>query len=144
TIFTASVAQFDHMQAYLIAVRSDFSGPKWAASLQNRLNDGCGVLVPIGPNNSTPNACRAGANAGVDPTTNAPGSGVIFDQASSSPTALPDGSVIFGAITNYNGFRGHLFKFDALGNFVNAYDFGWDSTAAVYAHGGTYSIVIKD
>jgi len=144
TIFTVSTAHLDGMQAYLVAVKSDFSGAKWAASLQNRLNDGCGVLVPIGPTNSTPNACRVGSNMGVDPTTNAAGSGVVLDLASSSPTALPDGSVIFGAITNYNGFRGHLFKFDALGNFVNAYDFGWDSTAAVYPHGGTYSIVLKD
>jgi hypothetical protein len=144
TIFTVSTAHFDGMQAYVVAVKSDFSGAKWVASLQNRLQDGCGVLVPIGPSNTTPNACRVGANAGVDPTTNAFGSGVILDEASSSPTALPDGSVIFGAMTNYNGARGHLFKFDAAGNFSGAYDFGWDSTAAVYSHGGTYSIVLKD
>jgi Viral BACON domain len=144
TIFTASRAQLDGMQAYLIAVKSDFSGPKWAASLQNRLNDGCGVLVPIGPTNSTPNACRVGATAGVDPTTNAPGSGVILDEASSSPVVLPDGSVIFGAITNYNAQRGHMFKFDSQGDFQGAYDFGWDSTPAVYSHGATYSIVLKD
>jgi hypothetical protein len=144
TVYTVSRAQFNGMQAYLIAVKSDFSGPKWAASLQNLLNDGCGVLVPIGPTNSTPNACRLGATLGVDPTTNAPGSGVIIDQASSSPTILPDGSVIFGAITNYNGFRGHMFKFNSAGNFTGAYDFGWDSTPAVYSHGGTYSIVLKD
>jgi len=145
TIFTASRAHFDGMQAYLIAVKSDFSGAKWAASLQLLLNDGCGVLVPIGSSaNNTPNACRFGANVGVDPTTNALGSGSILDIASSSPTALPDGSVIFGAMTNYNAFRGHLFKFDASGVFTGAYDFGWDSTAAVYSHGGTYSIVLKD
>jgi hypothetical protein len=144
TIFTVSVAQLDNMEAYLVAVKPDFSGPKWAASLQNRLHDGCGTLVPIGPTNSTPNACRVGTTPGVDPTTNAPGSGVILDQASSSPTALPDGSVVFGAITNYNGFRGHLFKFDSTGNFSGAYDFGWDSTPAVYPHGATYSIITKD
>jgi Viral BACON domain len=144
TIFTASRAHFDGMQAYLIAVKSDFSGAKWVASLQNRLNDGCGTIVPIATNNSTPNSCRPGTTPGVDPTTNAPGSGVIIDQASSSPTALPDGSVIFGAITNYNGFRGHMFKFSSAGVFSGAYDFGWDSTPAVYSHAGTYSIVLKD
>ena len=112
TIYTVSRAHFDSMQAYLIAVKSDFSGAKWVASLQNLLNDGCGTIVPIGPTNYTPNACRVGANPGVDPTTNAPGSGVLIDLASSSPV-LPDGSVIFGAITNYNGFRGHMFKFDS-------------------------------
>jgi Viral BACON domain len=144
TIFTASRAHFDGMQAYLIAVKPDFSGAKWAASLQNLLSDGCGVLVPIGPNDNTPNACRVGSTPGVDPTTNALGSGLIFDLGTSSPTALPDGSVIFGALTNYNGFRGHLFKFDSTGAFLGAYDFGWDSTAAAYSHDGTYSIVIKD
>jgi hypothetical protein len=144
TVFTASRAHFDSMQAYLIAVKSDLSGTKWVASLQNLLSDGCGTIVPIGPNNSTPNACRVGATPGVDPTTNAPGSGVIIDFASSSPTVLPDGSVVFGAITNYNGFRGHLFKFDTNGNFTGAYDFGWDSTPAVYSQGATYSIVLKD
>ena len=35
-------------------------------------------------------------------------------------------------------------KFDSLGNFQGAFDFGWDSTPAIYVHGGTYSIVIKD
>jgi hypothetical protein len=148
TIYTASRAHFDSMQAYVIAVKSDFSGTKWVAPLQNLLNDGCGTgpafLVQIGPNNNTPNACRIGATVGVDPTTNAPGSGVIIDFASSSPTALPDGSVIFGAITNYNGFRGHMFKFNSTGTFTGTYDFGWDSTPAVYSHGGTYSIVLKD
>ncbi len=144
TIFTVSRAHFDNMQAYLVAVKSDFSGPKWVASLQHLLNDGCGTIVPIGPTNSTPNACRVGATPGVDPTTNAPGSGVVIDLASSSPTALPDGSVIFGAITNYNGFRGHMFKFNSIGTFTGAYDFGWDSTPGVYSHGGTYSIVLKD
>jgi BACON domain-containing protein len=144
TIYTASRAQLDGLQAYLIAVKSDFSGPRWAAPLQNRLNDGCGVLVPMGPTNSTPNACRLGATMGVDPTTNAPGSGQIFDESSSSPVVLPDGSVIFGALTSYNAQRGHMFKFDSAGNFQGAYDFGWDSTPAVYSHHGTYSIVLKD
>src|SRR5262249_40918070 len=33
---------------------------------------------------------------------------------------------------------------DAQGSFAAAYNFGWDSTPAVYPHDGTYSIVIKD
>lgn len=52
--------------------------------------------------------------------------------------------MIFGALTNYNPFREHLFKFDSSGNFLGAYDFGRDSTAAAYPHHGTYSIVRKD
>lgn len=143
TIYTVSMSHFDGLSAYLVAVNPNMT-PKWAASLQNRLSDGCGVIVPIGANNNTPNACRVGSNQGVDPTTNAKGSGQVIDQASSSPTVLPDGTVVYGAITNYNADRGHLFHFDAAGNYLGAYDFGWDSTPAVYTHDGTFSIVLKD
>jgi hypothetical protein len=70
--------------------------------------------------------------------------GAFVDLASSSLTVLPDGSVVFGALDNYNFSRGHLFHFDATGKFLNAFDFGWDSTPAAYAHNGTFSLVIKD
>jgi hypothetical protein len=143
TIYTVSRAHFDPMVSYLVAVNPDLS-PKWQASMQNLLQDGCGVLLPIASNSTTPNSCSAGTTVGVDPTTNLPGSGQVYDQASSTPTVLPDGSILFGALDNYNYSRGHLFKFDSSGVFQNAYTFGWDSTPAVYSHGGTYSIVIKD
>jgi hypothetical protein len=133
------------MVAYLVAVNPDLT-LKWTASLQNRLTDGCGVLLPIAAQgvNNTPNSCRYGTTVGVDPTTNSFGSGVVVDSASSSPTVLPDGSVLFGAIDNYNYSRGHLLHFDSAGNYLNAYTFGWDTTPAVYEHGDTYSIVLKD
>jgi hypothetical protein len=145
TIFTASRAHFNARTTFMIAVNPDLT-LKWAASMQHQLHDGCGVLVAIAPLNdpNQPNACRNGTTLGVDPTTNAFGSAEIIDVASSSPTALPDGSVIFGAITAYNAERGHVFKFDSRGNFTGAFDFGWDSTPAVWQHNGTYSIVIKD
>jgi hypothetical protein len=145
TIYTVSVAHFDSMAAYLIAVNSDLT-PKWAATMQNRLTDGCGALLPIAASGVTSlaNSCRFGTTQGVDPTTNAPGSATVSDDASSSPTILPDGSVVFGATDNYNFSRGHLFHFDAQGNYLNAFPFGWDSTPAAYAHDGTYSLVIKD
>ncbi|HWW94002.1 MAG TPA: hypothetical protein VN375_11580 [Vicinamibacteria bacterium] len=143
TIYTVSRAHFDAAVAYLLAVNPDLS-PRWQATLERRLSDGCGVIVPIGSAAGEPNSCRAGTRPGVDPTTNDRGSGSVIDQASSSPAVLPDGSVVFGAITNYNASRGHLFKFDPLGQFLGAFDFGWDSTPAVYVHDGTYSIVVKD
>ena len=146
TIYTVSLAHFDSMVAYLVAVNPDLT-PKWASTLQNRLSDGCGTLLPIAPKGVTdePNSCRYGTTPGVDPTTNANGSGFVPDSASSTPTVLPDGSVIFGAVDNYNYSRGHLFHFDAQGNYLNNYTFGWDSTAAVYTHDdSTFSIVIKD
>jgi len=52
--------------------------------------------------------------------------------------------VIYGAYTRYGFNRGHMFRFDMNGNFVAAFNFGWDSTPAIYPHNGTYSIVIKD
>ena len=145
TIYTVLVAHFDNMVAYLVAVNPDLT-PKWASTLQNRLTDGCGVLLPIaGPGvTDLPNSCRFGTTVGVDPTTNAKGSGIVPDIASSSPTVLPDGSVIFGATDNYNYGRGHLFHFGAQGNYLNAFTFGWDSTPGVYKHDGTYSIIVKD
>ena len=120
TIYIGSVAHFNSGQAYVVAVNSNMT-PKWAAAMQSLLTDACGGAPP----------CILGT-------------GLIIDLASSSPTVVPDGSVLFGAFTDYNGERGHLLKFDSLGNFQGAFDFGWDSTPAIYVHGGTYSIVIKD
>src|SRR5271167_3962995 len=124
TVYTVSVAHFDSQVAYMIAVNPDLT-PKWASSLQYRLTDGCGVLLPIAPRgvNNEPNSCRFGSAVGVDPTTNAKGSGSVIDESSSTPTVLPNGSVLFGATDNYNYSRGHLFHFDAQGNYLNAYTF---------------------
>jgi hypothetical protein len=143
TIYTVSRAHFNSVTSYLVAVNPNLT-PKWAASMQHILHDGCGVIVPIANNTSTPNSCRPGTTFGVDPTTNDFGSINVTDLGSSSPMVLPDGAVLYGGLTNYNGQRGHTVKFDAAGNFTGSYDFGWDSTPAVYPHGGTYSIVIKD
>lgn len=144
TIFTASFAHFNEMQSYLVAINSKDLTTKWASSLQNLFHDGCGVTLLIAAPGVTnqPQSCRNRATPGVDPTTNAPGSGIIFDTTSSSPTVLPDGSVLFGVNGEYN--QGHLMKFDARGNFLGSYTFGFDETPAVYRHDDTYSIVIKD
>ena len=139
TIYTVSRAHFVTRYNFLIAVNPDLT-PKWSASLRNRLNDGCGVLLPIGG----PGGCRAGAHLGVDPEVNESGPGRILDDGSSSPTVAPDGSVLFGTFTRYNWAQGHLMKFSSAGQFQGAYEFGWDLTPGIYSHGGTYSIVIKD
>ena len=142
TVFTVSRAHsgIGANYAYMVALRPDLT-LAWAASLRGRLQDGCGVLVPYGSGASN---CRGGATPGVDPNTNLPPAGNVTDASSSSPTALPDGGVLYGAYTGYNGARGHTMKFDASGQFAGAFDFGWDSTPAVHAHDGTYSIVLKD
>lgn len=142
TIYTVSRAHFSDRYAYLVAVDPATLATRWAASLRDRLHDGCGVLLPA---NGEPGGCRAGAAAGVDPSTNRPGAGRVSDQATSSPVALPDGSVIYGAYTRYNWSRGHLMRFDATGAFLAAYHFGWDVTPAVRpGAGGRWSVITKD
>jgi hypothetical protein len=68
----------------------------------------------------------------------------VSDQGSSVPVALPDGAVLYGGFTAYNGARGHLVKVSPTGQLMGTYDFGWDVTPAVWRHGDTYSIVTKD
>ena len=145
TVYTASIGHFDSYESYIIAVNPDLT-PKWDSPMQNILTDGCGVILPIAPKGVTnlPNSCRYGTAVGVDPTTNAKGTVNLSDLASSTPVALPDGSVVLGALDNYNFGRGHLVHFDAQGHYLNSFGFGWDSTPAVYQHDGTWSLVIKD
>jgi hypothetical protein len=140
--------------SYVAAVNPNLT-LKWATSLTHTLNDGCGVLIPIGTVDPPPTGpydlatfkgkCRHGANFGVDPGTNTAGSGRINDAGTSSPVVLPDGSIYFGAWGRYNVSRGHAFKLRGSdGALLATYDFGWDDTQAVFQHGGTYSIVTKD
>jgi hypothetical protein len=140
TVYTVSRAHFNGRYGYLVAVHPDLT-PAWSSSLRNVLGDGCDVGLPP---NGTPGGCRAGSARGVDPATNDLPAGRVSDLSSSSPVVLPDGAVLYGAVTSYNYSRGHLFKFDSAGRAVATYDFGWDITPAVFRHDGTYSILLKD
>src|SRR5215470_1143517 len=140
TIFTGSHAAANQNYSYVIAVNRDLT-PRWSASLRERVFDGCGVLYPYGDDPFE--NCREGADFGVDPQTNLAPALQVSDTSSSSPVALPDGGMVYGAIDDYWG-QGKLVKFDADGHFAGSYTFGWDSTPAIYRHGGNYSIVIKD
>ncbi len=132
----------------IAAVNPDLT-PRWWTSLRDRLNDGCnndqgtfpGALLPA---NGTPGGCRLGTTPGVDPAQNTRPAGRILDDASSSITVAPDGTILYGAYTRYDFARGHLMHFDASGGYLGSYSFGWDSTPAIYQHDGTYSVVIKD
>lgn len=144
TIFTVSRAHGSSQDSFVVALNPDLS-TKWVASLRGILNDGCGVNVPLdGDADMHKYDCRPGTTMGVDPHTGELPAGRIIDQSSSSPVALPDGGVLYGAYTAYNGERGHLFKLDAAGKPAGLYDFGWDYTPAVWQHAGSYSIVVKD
>jgi hypothetical protein len=145
TIYTISKAHLVSRYNYLLAVNPNMTG-KWAASFRGRLNDGCGVSFPIGnPGGAGANGgCAAGATFGVDPGTNEPPPARVLDDSSSSPTIAPDGSIFYGAYTAYNFAQGHMLHFSANGDFLNAFNFGWDNTPAIYPHGGTYSVIFKN
>ncbi|MCU1279656.1 MAG: hypothetical protein JWM53_3202 [bacterium] len=145
TLFTVSRAHHSDRDGFVLAVDSDLH-PKWAASLGGILSDGCGVNVEaIGDPTADPyQQCSSQARHGVDPATNDLPIGRILDDSSSSPVALPDGGVLYGAFALYDGARGHLFKLAADGTPAGTYDFGWDYTPAIWQHGTTYSVVIKD
>ena len=139
TIYTVSRAHFNSSYGYLVAVNPDLT-PKWAASLRDRLNDGCGVSLPA---NGAKGGCREGTMEGVDPATNMKPAGLVNDLSTASPVVAPDGAILYGAYTRYNSARGHLLKFSPAGDLYAAFDFGWDTTPAVFAHDGTYSVLLK-
>lgn len=151
TIFTVGFPHNAANAGVLLAVNADLS-PKWSASLQEILDDGCGVLVPADAqaDGSLPDGgndkshCLAGAPKGVDPYTGQMPSAMILDSSTSSPVVLPDGSVLYGSWNGYNNARGHLLKFDSTGKLVAGYDDGWDQTPAVWPHGSSYSVIVKD
>jgi hypothetical protein len=152
TIYSVTRAHLVSRYAYVVAVNQADLSPKWAASLRGRmgdakhpLGDGCGVLLPIDGGGANDIGCRSGTQPnGMDPATGEATAGRVIDQSSSSVTVAPDGAVIYGAYSRYNFAKGHTFKFSAGGQFLGLFDFGWDSTPAIYQHDGTYSIVIKN
>jgi len=146
TVYGATRAHFNGAYSYLVALNPDLS-KKWAASLRDRFQDGCGVPVAQSgwlPPNGAPGGCRSGAPLGVDPATNRPGAGMVSDSSSASPVVAPDGSILYGAYSRYNYEQGHLMHFDAKGNYLGAFGFGWDTTPAIFQHNGTWSIVVKN
>jgi hypothetical protein len=147
SIFIVSRAHFNSRYAYVTAVDEHLT-TRWATSLRDYLHDGCGVTTPADGVDGTATAnqrhCRAGTPTGLEPDTGLPPAGSVDDSSSSSPVALPDGGVLYGAYTRYNDFRGHLFQLSRSGQIAGSYDFGWDSTPAVFGGPGDYKIVVKD
>jgi hypothetical protein len=143
TVYTISRADKNERYGYVVATTHDLR-PKWAASLRDRLNDGCGVLDAIAPD-ATPvkGACRNGANFGVDPQTNQRPAGRVRDISSASPTVMPNGNVLYGSYTRYNAVSGHLLMFSPAGGFLAAAPFGWDSTPAAFDRDGIH-VVTKE
>jgi hypothetical protein len=149
TVYVVGRAHNSSRYSSLIAATNALK-PQWARSLRGILNDGCGVTNPsIGvpnPDGGTTRTglCRVGAPQGVDPATNEPPAGRVDDASTSSPVVLPDGTVLYGALTSYNTARGHLLRFSSTGEPMETYDFGWDVTPAVWKHDGSFSLLSKD
>ena len=141
TLYTVSRGHFWPRSAYLLAVNTADLSLQWSSSLQDLLDDGCNILLPP---DGQPGGCSLFGATGVDPTQNGPGDGIVNDQASASPVVAPDGSILLGTNGAYNYGRGHLLKLSPQGQFLASYDFGWDTTPAIYPHGNTYSVVLKD
>src|SRR4029453_17421713 len=133
-IFVVSRAHYGPNDTSLVAPNPDRS-PKWTFRMREILDDGCFVLAT---------SCRSGAPRGVDPSNGLRPTVGVSDQGSSVPVALPDGAVLYGGFSAYNGARGHLVKVSPTGQLMGTYDFGWDVPPAGWRHGDTYSIVTKD
>jgi hypothetical protein len=141
TLYTVSRGHFWGRDSYLLAVNTADLSLQWSTSLQGLFDDGCNVLLPL---DGLPDGCSIYGATGLDPTQNTPGAGIVSDEASASPTVAPDGSILFGVNDDFDYGRGHLVKFDANGIYQASYNFGWDSTPAIYPNNGTYSILLKD
>jgi hypothetical protein len=165
TIYSVTRSHFISRYGYLVALNRNLT-LKWAASLRGDdtvpgnyfsggyFADGCNDGTPGNgfwlPADGTPGGCRDlgptgnATTRGRDPATNRRGGGRVLDDSSSTPTIAPDGSILYGAYSRYNYAQGHLMRFSASGQFLGAFGFGWDVTPGIYAHDGTYSVVIKN
>jgi hypothetical protein len=141
TLYTVSRGHLWARYAFLVAVNTSDLSLQWSTSLLGILDDGCNVLLPP---DGEPGGCSTFGATGLDPTQNTMGPGIISDQASASPAVAPDGSILIGVNDAYDYGRGRLLKFTPTGTYLTSYNFGWDTTPAIYPHDGTYSVILKD
>jgi|CZKH01.1.fsa_nt_gi hypothetical protein len=141
TVYAVSRAHFTGRAAYLLAVNAADLSLQWSTSMAGLLDDGCNILLPP---DGQPDGCSIYGATGLDPTQNIEGAGIISDQASASPMVAPDNSILLGVNDAYNYGRGHLLKFNSAGTYQANYNFGWDTTPAIYPNNGTYSVILKD
>jgi hypothetical protein len=141
TIYTVSRAHFTGRAAYLIAVNAADLSLQWSTSMAGLFDDGCNILLPP---DGQPDGCSVYGATGLDPSQNIQGAGIVSDQASASPMVAPDNSILLGVNDAYNYGRGHLLKFSSDGTYQANYNFGWDTTPAIFPNNGVYSIILKD
>jgi len=141
TVYTVSRAHFTGRAAYLVAVNAADLSLQWSTSMAGLLDDGCNVLLP---HDGQPDGCSIFGATGLDPSQNIQGAGIVSDEASASPMVAPDNSVLLGVNDAYNYGRGHLLRFTSAGTYQANYNFGWDTTPAIYPNNGTFSVLLKD
>lgn len=141
TLYTVARAHFRGRASYLLALNIADLSLQWSTSLLNIFDDGCDILLPP---DGQPDGCSIYGGTGLDPTQNTFGAGIVSDQASASPMVAPDGAILFGVNDAYDYGRGHLLKFDSTGVLQSSYNFGWDTTPAIFPNNGTYSVILKD
>lgn len=141
TVYAVSRAHFTGRAAYVVAVNAADLSLQWATSMSGIFNDGCNVILPP---DGQPDGCSVFGATGFDPSQNIDGAGIISDEASASPMVAPDNSIFLGVNDAYNYGRGHLLKFNSQGQYQTNYNFGWDTTPAIYPNNGTYSVILKD
>ena len=141
TIYSVSRGHFWPRSGYLLAINTVDLTLQWATPLQGIFADGCNVLLPP---DGQPGGCSIYGATGFDPTQNLAGSAGVDDTASASPVVTPSGEILLGVNTAYNYGRGHLLKFSPAGMLATTYDFGWDSTPAIFPNNGSYSVILKD
>jgi hypothetical protein len=140
-LYTVSRAHFRGRASYLVALNTADLTLQWSTSMLGILDDGCNILLPL---DGLPNGCSIYGATGLDPTQNTLGAGIVSDQASASPMVAPDASILLGVNDAYNYGRGHLLKFSPTGTYQANYNFGWDTTPAIFPNNGTYSVILKD
>lgn len=143
SLIVVTIANNAVRNSYLVAVDPATLAPRWAAPLGGHISDGCGVLIPF--DNDDPDACRVGSHVGVDPRINELFSTTDTGIMQNAPVVAPDGTILYGIYSGgYDTNRGHLLHFSETGAAKGLFDYGWDSTPAIWTHDGTFSVVMDD
>ncbi|HMC71199.1 MAG TPA: hypothetical protein VKJ07_18725, partial [Mycobacteriales bacterium] len=146
TVYDISRASLNDYYGYVVALNPNLT-VKWTASMRGKFLDGCGT--PTLPPSGQPGGCRAGAHVGVSPPDNLPGSGRVLDDSTSAPVVAPDGSIYYGAYTRYNYAQGHLMHWSNAGQYLDGFQFGWDTTPAIFPYRApdgtaTFAVITKE
>ena len=124
TIYDISRASLNDYWGYLVAINPNLT-PRWVPRCATSSTTAAAPR-PLPPNGQ-PGGCRAESPTGVSPPDGMPGSGRVLDDNTAAPLIAPDGSIYYGAYTRYNYAQGHLMRWSSTGQFLQGFEFGWDT-----------------